>query len=386
MLLIYKNNFDSGAEPVMQRRRLYHRLNTATGRGLPGLFAKQLSGPSLLHLGIEAGWPVAQAGGRPCGEICLQARAELWLNSPRSFEVPLHARLSGARDISGDGVNYLLKKWLKTLRRDLLAGAVAGVAGPTFATCMTLLVAPAAMAQNWPARTIRFIAPFPPGGGTDLNARMIAPRLASALGQQVIVENRPGAGGMLGTEIVAKSPPDGYNMVIATIGPIAINPSLYSKMPYDPVKDLAPVTITGEVPNGLVVHPALPVKSIKELIALAKQRPRELNFGSSGNGAGDHLAGEMLNVMAGIRMTHVPYKGGAPAMVDLLAGNIQLIFATLATGIPYIKSGRVRALAMAAPTRFALLPDVPTVAEAGVPGFAVTNWAGIFVAAGAADN
>ncbi len=248
--------------------------------------------------------------------------------------------------------------------------------------CVISSVSAGAFAQAWPSRPIRFIAPFPPGGGTDLNARVIAPRLAAALGQQVIVENRAGAGGMVGTEFVAKSPPDGYNMVIATIGPISINPSLYAKMPYDPVKDLAPVTLTGEVPNGLVVHPTLPVKSIKELIALAKQRPRELNYGSSGNGAGDHLAGEMLNVMAGIRMTHVPYKGGAPAMVDLLAGNIQLIFATLATGIPYIKSGRVRALAMAAPTRFALLPDVPTVAESGVPGFAVVNWAGIFVAAG----
>ena len=247
---------------------------------------------------------------------------------------------------------------------------------------IALLLPPTAHAQNWPARTIRFIAPFPPGGGTDLNARMIAPRLSIALGQQVIVENRPGAGGMLGTELVAKSPPDGYNMVIATIGPISINPSLYSKMPYDPVKDLAPVAYTGEVPNGLVVHPALPVKTVKELIALARQRPHELNFGSSGNGAGDHLAGEMLKVMAGIHMTHVPYKGGAPAMVDLLAGNIQLIFATLATGIPYIKSGKARALAMAAPTRFALLPDVPTVAEAGVPGFSVINWAGLFMAAG----
>lgn len=247
---------------------------------------------------------------------------------------------------------------------------------------IALLLPLTAHAQNWPARTIRFIAPFPPGGGTDLNARMIAPRLSTALGQQVIVENRPGAGGMLGTELVAKSPPDGYNMVIATIGPISINPSLYSKMPYDPVKDLAPVAYTGEVPNGLVVHPALPVKTVKELIALARQRPRELNFGSSGNGAGDHLAGEMLKVMAGIHMTHVPYKGGAPAMVDLLAGNIQLIFATLATGIPYIKSGKARALAMAAPTRFALLPDVPTVAEAGVPGFSVINWAGLFMAAG----
>ncbi len=233
---------------------------------------------------------------------------------------------------------------------------------------------------GWPSRPIRFIVPFPPGGGTDVNARIIAPRLAAALGQQVVVENRTGAGGMVGTEVVAKSAPDGYSMVIATIGPIAINPSLYAKMTYDPAKDLAPVTITGEVPNGLVVHPTLPAKTLKELIALAKQRPRELNYGSSGAGAGDHLAAEMLGAMSGIRMTHVPYKGGPLAMVDLMAGNIQLIFATLATGMPYIRAGRVRTLAVAGSQRFALLPDVPTVAEAGVPGFAVNNWAGIFVA------
>jgi len=239
-----------------------------------------------------------------------------------------------------------------------------------------------AAAQNWPVRPIRFIVPFPPGGGTDVNARIIAPRLSATLGQQVVVENRTGAGGMVGTEFVAKSAPDGYSMVISTIGPIAINQSLYTKMTYDPAKDLAPVTITGEVPNGLVVHPTLPAKSLKELIALAKQRPRELNYGSSGAGAGDHLAAEMLSVMAGIRLTHVPYKGGPPAMVDLMAGNIQLIFATLATGMPYIRAGRVRTLAVASAKRFAMLPDVPTVAEAGVPGFAVNNWAGIFVATG----
>lgn len=254
---------------------------------------------------------------------------------------------------------------------------------PIFLGAMALLsAATGAQAQSWPSRPIRFIVPFPPGGGTDVNARIMAPRLAAALGQQVVVENRPGAGGMLGTELVAKSAPDGYNMVIATIGPIAINPSLYSKMTYDPAKELAPVSITGEVPNGLVVHPTLPAKSVKELIALAKQRPRELNYGSSGPGAGDHLAGEMLSVMTGIRMTHVPYKGGPPAMVDLMSGNIQLIFATLATGMPYIRAGRVRTLAVAGGQRFPLLPDVPTVAEAGVPGFAINNWAGVFVAGG----
>ena len=251
-----------------------------------------------------------------------------------------------------------------------------------FSILVASVVGMGAHAQSWPSRPIRFIVPFPPGGGTDVNARIMAPRLTTALGQQVVVENRPGAGGMLGAELVAKSAPDGYNMVIATIGPIAINPSLYSKMTYDPAKELAAVSITGEVPNGLVVHPTLPAKSLKELIALAKQRPRELNYGSSGPGAGDHLAGEMLNVMAGIRMTHVPYKGGPPAMVDLMSGNIQLIFATLATGMPYIRAGRVRTLAVASAQRFALLPDVPTVAEAGVPGFAINNWAGVFVAGG----
>lgn len=263
----------------------------------------------------------------------------------------------------------LTKGYMKTLLQNLLL---------LYVTCYAL----SAAAQGWPARPIRFIAPFPPGGGTDLNARMIAPRLAEALGQQVVVENRPGAGGMVGTELVAKSAPDGYNMVIATIGPIAINPSLYAKMAYDPVKDLAPVTLTGEVPNALVVHPTLPAKSVKELIALAKQRPGELNYGSSGTGAGDHLSAEMLNAMAGIRMVHVPYKGGPQAMVDLISGNIQLIFVTLASGMPYIRGGRVRVMAMASPQRFPRLPDVPTVAEAGVSGFAVTNWAGVFVAAG----
>lgn len=153
-------------------------------------------------------------------------------------------------------------------------------------------------------------------------------------------------------------------------------------MAYDPAKDLAPVTLTGEVPNALVVHPKLPAKSVKELIALARQRPGELNFGSSGNAAGDHLSGEMLNAMAGIRMTHVPYKGGPQSMVDLISGNIQLVFVTLASGMPYIRAGRVRVLAMASPKSFSRLPDVPTVSEAGVSGFAVTNWAGVFVAAG----
>ena len=278
-------------------------------------------------------------------------------------------------------LNSVSLRWYTAYR--LVVPPRARCAPYAFCAGVMWLTLTSAAAQNYPTRPIRLVVPQSAGGSTDLVARPLAQRVAEAFRGSVVVDNRPGAGSTIGTDIVAKAPPDGYTL-LAVAASFSMSPSLYRKLPFDPLNDFAPVSLLSSLPNILVVHPALPVKSIKELIALAKQRPRELNFGSSGNGAGDHLAGEMLNVMAGIRMTHVPYKGGAPAMVDLLAGNIQLIFATLATGIPYIKSGRVRALAMAAPTRFALLPDVPTVAEAGVPGFAVTNWAGIFVAAGTA--
>ena len=253
--------------------------------------------------------------------------------------------------------------------------------GLTICACI-LLAAQPVQAQNWPTKPLRFISPFAPGGGTDITSRVIAQKLAESLGQQVLVDNRGGAGGMIGVDIGAKAPPDGYTMVLGTIGPIAINPSLYSKMPYDPVKDLIPVTLAADALNVLVVHPALPVKNVKELVALGKARPNQLNYGSSGPGATDHLAGELFNMLTGTKMVHVPYKGGAPAMLDLMAGNVQIIFSTVSTAIGQIKGGKIRALGMTGNKRFVLMPELPTIVEAGVPGFAVNNWYGVFVPTG----
>ncbi len=244
------------------------------------------------------------------------------------------------------------------------------------------LFAGAAIAQSWPARPVRLISPFAPGGGADITSRALAQKLVVSLGQQVIVDNRGGAGGMLGVDLAAKSPPDGYTLVLGTIGPIAINPSLLSKMPYDPVRDLAPISQAAVAVNVLVVHPSLPVKSVKEFIALAKSRPRDLNYGSSGSGAADHLAGELFNAMVGVKMAHIPYKGGAPAMLDLVGGNVQLVFSTLSTATAAIEGNRVRALAVAGSQRFSGMPDLPTMSEAGLKGFEVNNWYGLFAPAG----
>jgi tripartite-type tricarboxylate transporter receptor subunit TctC len=253
--------------------------------------------------------------------------------------------------------------------------------------CVFALTAiPAAYAQTWPAKPVRFISPFAPGGGADIKSRVIAQKLTESLGQQVLVDNRGGAGGMIGVDLGAKAPPDGYTVVLGTIGPIAINPSLYAKMAYDPVKDLVPVTLAADALNVLVVHPALPVKNVKELVSLGKARPNELFFGSSGPGATDHLAGELFNMLTGTKMVHVPYKGGAPAMLDLMAGNVQIIFSTVSTAIGQIKGGKIRALGMTGVKRFVLMPELPTIAEAGVPGFAVNNWYGVFVPAGTSKD
>jgi len=245
-----------------------------------------------------------------------------------------------------------------------------------------LFFAGTAIAQSWPARPVRLISPFAPGGGADITSRAVAQKLTGLLGQQVIVDNRGGAGGMLGVDLAAKSPADGYTLVMGTIGPIAINPSLLSKMPYDPIRDLAPISQAAVAVNVLVVHPSLPVKSVKEFIALAKSRPKDLNYGSSGSGAADHLAGELFNAMVKVKMTHVPYKGGAPAMLDLVGGNVQLVFSTLSTATAAIEGNRVRALAVAGSQRFAGMPDLPTMSEAGLKGFEVNNWYGLFAPAG----
>jgi len=252
-----------------------------------------------------------------------------------------------------------------------------------FAVGLLLFALPhTAQAQAWPNRAVRLISPFAPGGGADITSRAIAQKLGPALGQQVIVDNRGGAGGMLGVELGAKAAPDGYTITMGTIGPIAISPSLYAKMNYDPVKDLIPVTLAANALNVLVVHPSLPVKNVKEFIALAKARPSQLNFGSSGPGATDHLSGELFNAMTGVRMVHVPYKGGAPAMLDLIAGNVQLVFSTMSTAIGSIQANKIRALGMTGNQRFELMPDLPTISEAGLEGFEANNWYGIFVPAG----
>lgn len=236
-----------------------------------------------------------------------------------------------------------------------------------------------AQAADYPTKPIRMLVGFAPGGGTDTTARPIAQKLGEALGQQVIVDNRPGAAGNIATEITANAAADGYTILMATIASLAINPSLYSSLPFDPEKDLAPVIQAVDSTNILSLHPSVPATSVKELIALAKQKP--LNYGSSGVGGTGHLAGELFNVMAGTKMSHVPYKGGGPAMIDLVAGNIQLVFATAASAVPQMKSGRIKGIAVTTLKRSQLVPDLPTISEAGLKGFDANNWYGIVVPA-----
>jgi len=240
----------------------------------------------------------------------------------------------------------------------------------------------AAAADLYPARPIRFVVAFPPGGGTDIIARSIAHKLAERLAQQVVVDNRPGAGGNIGTDIVAKSAPDGYTVLMGSAGPLAINASLFASMPFDPVRDLAPVTLAASTPNVLVVHPSLRAATVKELIALAKARPGEINFASSGHGTPAHLAGELFNSMAGVKMVHVPYKGAAPALADLLGGQVQLMFSTMPPALPHVKDGKLRALAVTSLKRSRATPDLPTVDEAALPGFEANTWHGVVVPSG----
>jgi tripartite-type tricarboxylate transporter receptor subunit TctC len=244
------------------------------------------------------------------------------------------------------------------------------------AACIS--AAPAGAAE-YPARPIRLLVGFAPGGGTDTTARAISQKLTSSLGQQVVVDNRPGASGSIAAEITAKASPDGYTVLLSTIAALAVNPSLYEKMAYDPIKDLAPVTRAADSTNFLVVHPSVPAKSVKDVIALAKSK--SLNCGSSGVGGAGHLALELFNLQAGTKIVHVPYKGGGPAIIDLLAGNINLIFATGASSINHVKAGKIRALAVTTAKRSALAPELPTIAEAGLPGFEANNWNGVVVPA-----
>jgi len=234
-------------------------------------------------------------------------------------------------------------------------------------------------AEPYPVRPIRMIVGFAPGGGTDLTARPVAQKLSELLGQQVIVENRPGAAGNIATEQVVKAPPDGYTLLMGTIAALAINPSLYGDLRFDPETDLAPVIQVVDATNVLALHPSVPAGSVKELIALAREK--SLSAGSSGIGATGHLSIELFNLMAGVKLVHVPYTGGGPAMADLVGGQVNLIFATTASAIPHLKSGRIKGIAVTTAKRSALLPDLPTISESGLAGFDANNWYGLVVPA-----
>jgi len=251
---------------------------------------------------------------------------------------------------------------------------------------IALLVSNAVWAQDYPTRPVRMVAPFAPGGATDVLARLVGQKLSERWGQTVIVDNRPGAGGNIGAELAARSAPDGYTLVIAG-APHAINMTLYSKLSYDLVKDLVGVNRIASYPSAIVVHPSLPANTIKELIALARKRPGELNFGSAGPGSPNRLAIELFMIMANIKMVHIPYKGGSGQMVgDLLAGQVQLASIGLPPSMAYINAGKMRAIAVTGMSRSPLLPNVPTVNEAGLPGFDVTSWYGMFAPAALPKN
>jgi len=239
-----------------------------------------------------------------------------------------------------------------------------------------------ACAQEYPRKAIRLIVPFAPGGGNDTVARAIAQSAGASLGQPVVVDNRPGAGGMLGAELAARSPPDGYTLFLGGVGSHAINPNLHAKLPYDPVKDFAPITLIASAPSVLVVNPSLPARTLAEFTALAKASPGRINYASNGNGSSAQLAAVLYESMAGVQMVHVPYKGLAPALVDLLAGEVQAMFSSVVAIVPNIKAGRLRALAVTGKRRAALLPEVPTLDESGVPGYEAGSWYGILAPAG----
>jgi tripartite-type tricarboxylate transporter receptor subunit TctC len=237
-------------------------------------------------------------------------------------------------------------------------------------------------AQTWPSKPIRYIVPFAPGGTTDILGRMVGAKLAEALGQPVVVENRAGAAGALGVEILAKSAPDGYTIGGGTISSHAINVTLYTKLPYDPIKDFAPITMLATLPNMLIVHPSLGVNSVQELIAFLKANPNKHSFGSAGNGTSQHMSGELFKTMTGVQMQHIPYKGSGPMIPDLLAGTISMSFENLTTAFPPAKSGKLKALAVTTAKRSFVAPDVPTMAEAGLAGYEISSWQAMFAPAG----
>ena len=245
-----------------------------------------------------------------------------------------------------------------------------------------LCLAALAQAQPYPAKPIHFIVPFPPGGGNDTVARAIAQQLGPDLGQPVVVDNRPGAGGSVGAELAAKSPPDGYTLFLAGVGSHAVNPNLHARLAYDPVRDFTPITLVATAPSVLVVNPAVPARTVAEFTAYARANPGKLNYASNGNGSAAQLAAAMYESMANVRMVHVPYKGIAPALTDLLSGEVQLMFGTVVALVPHIQAGKLRALAVTSRKRSALLPDVPSLAESGLPDYEAGSWYGVMAPAG----
>ena len=236
-------------------------------------------------------------------------------------------------------------------------------------------------ADTYPVRPVRFVVPYPPGGTTDIVARIVGAKLGESLGHQVVIDNRPGAGGNIGTDIVAKAVPDGHTLVVSAVSTLAIGASLYTKLPYDVLRDLAPVALIGAVPNVLVVNLTVPAKSVRELIALAKAQPGKLNFASAGTGTTVHFAGELFKMLADVNIAHVPYRGAAPAMVDLIGGQVHIMFDFLSSALPHIKAGRIRALAVTGPKRTTSMPQLPTIAESGVPEYDVLGYFGILAPA-----
>ncbi len=248
--------------------------------------------------------------------------------------------------------------------------------------CLVLpLLGHAAAPAGYPERGIRLICPFPPGGGVDITSRIVAAALTETLGQQVIVDNRTGASGIVGTELVAKAPPDGYTLLMGNVATHAVNVSLYRKLPYDPLKDFAPVSRVAELPQVLLVHPSVPATTVKELIAFAKARPGQLSYGSAGSGTPPHLAAELFKSMAGVDLVHVPYKGTPPAMTDLMGGHVMMIFSNMLSALPPVQSKRLRALGVTTLKRARAAPDIPTIAESGLPGFYEISWYGVLVPA-----
>jgi tripartite-type tricarboxylate transporter receptor subunit TctC len=252
---------------------------------------------------------------------------------------------------------------------------------PVVIGALAWVAANCALCQNYPFKPVRIIVPYAPGGHTDIIARILGQKFAEAMGQSFVVENRAGAGGVIGADTVAKAAPDGHTVLVMPL-PFSVLPSLYAKLPYDAARDFTPVTLIAAAPLLLFVHPSVPVKNAKELIALAKAQPGNLAYGSAGPGSTAHLATEYFSLMAGVKMTHVPYKGGVPALVDLLGGNLSLMIENMPLALPYLKPGKVRALAVSDLRRTALLPDVPTLDESGLRGYQVIGWNVIFVPAG----